>query len=236
MTSNAASWLPAIFPRSAMFFPEHASRSGGASISGAEKIVTSPSARWVAQLSGPVVTENAVLSWRAFVASMSGRAGTVLVPKWEHYGPRDVNGKRFDQVATTLYGDDGLFADDGLNFDLSGFGQDDSEIYATAAASASLNATQISVNYPEGIDGIRPGQYFGIGQRLYLATKVWQADDNSPTQIQFTPWLRAPLAEGDPIIIDRPVCLMRFAEDQTGELELDMGRWGRAGLRFVEVF
>lgn len=236
MAFYAASLLPAIFPRAAMFHPENTSRSGGGSISGAEQIVVSPTARWRARLSGPVVTENAVLSWRAFIGGMNGRAGTVLVPKFEHYGPRDANGKRLDEQHSVLYGDDGLFNENGLNFDLTGWGQDDSTVYATLAANAALNATEIVVDYAEGIDGIRPGQYLGIGQRLYLAHSVWQEDVGDPTHIRFTPWLRAAASAGDTVIIDKPVCLMRFASDATGELELDFGRWGNGALDLVEAF
>lgn len=236
MAFSSASWLPAIFPRAAMFHPENTSSSGGASISGSEQIVATPAARWRARLSGPVVTENSVLSWRAFIAGMGGRAGTVLVPKFEHYGPRDANGKRLDEQHNALYGDDGLFNENGLNFDMTGWGQDDSTVYATLAEDAALNVTEIVVDYAEGIDGIRPGQYFGIGQRLHLAHSVWQEDAGGPNHIRFSPWLRAAASAGDTVIIDRPVCLMRFAQDVTGELELDFGRWGSGSLDLVEVF
>lgn len=238
MAVSSASWLPAIFPRSAMFHLEHQTRSGGASISGAEQIVASPAARWRARLSMPVVTENAVLSWRAFVASMHGRAGTVLVPRFEHYGPKDANGKRFDPMMSAPWGGvEGQFDGDGLTFDLSGFAQDDSTVYATIAESAAINASEIVVEYADGIDGIRPGQYFGIGNRLYLAHSVWQEDVGEPTHIRFSPWLREAVSEGDTVIIDKPVCLMRFAQDVTGELELDFGRWASQGtLELVESF
>lgn len=237
MAFSAASWLPAIFPRAAMFMPENQSRSGGPSISGAEQIVVSPTARWRARLSAPIVTENSVLSWRAFIAGMGGKAGTVLVPKFEHYGPRDANGKRLNELASAPYGGvEGLFDEGGLNFDLSGWQQDDSTVYATLNADAAINSTEIVVDFAEGIDGIRPGQYFGIGNRLYLAHSVWQEDVGGPTHIRFTPWLRAAASAGDTVIIDKPVCLMRFAQDVTGELELDFGRWGSGALDLVEAF
>ena len=235
MALVAAQWLPAIFPRSGAFFLENQSRSGGLSILGNEQVTVAPSSRWRAGFSGPVVTEATVLAWRAFVAAMGGRAGTVLVPKWEAYGPRNANGRRFEEQATALYGDDALF-DDGTNFDLSGWGQDDDPVYATLAEAAALNATQIAVNYAPGIDGVRPGQYFSIGHRLHLATQTWQEAAGQPTQIRFTPWLRESAAAGATVNIDRPVCLMRFAGDATGELDLDMGRWGQGQLEFVEAW
>lgn len=265
MALVAASWLPAIFPRAGLFYLENQSSSGGVSILGNEQVVVAPSSRWRARFSMPVVTETSVLAWRAFVAAMGGRAGTVLVPKWEAYGPRDANGRRFEELATALYGDGET------NFDLSGFGQDDTPVYATLAEPAALNATQITVNYAPGIDGVRPGQYFTIGHRLYMVTQTWQTGGGEPlnslythrpwsdnrvwrddipwdttsadeptgetqAMIRFTPWLREDVAAGTAINIDRPVCLMRFAQDVTGELELDLGRWGSGGLEFTEAW
>ncbi len=234
MVLRAGSFPHLVFPRSGAFYLENQSRSGGVSILGNEQVTVAPSARWGARFSMPVVTETSVLAWRAFVAGMYGRAGTVLVPKWEAYGPRDVNGRRFEELATAQWGDQ-LFDDNG-SFDLSGWGQDDTPVYATLAEDAELNATQIAVNYAPGIDGVRPGQYFGIGQRLYMVTQTWQEEEGEPTQIRFTPWLREDVAAATAVIIDRPVCLMRFAQDQTGELELDLGRWGSGGLEFLEAW
>jgi len=230
MVARATSWPAGIFPKSGMFGFGASTRSGGQSISGSEQI-TAMNPTWRATFSGPVVTEESVLSWRAFVGDMNGRAGTVLVPRWEAYGPRDVNGRRMSYMHAANY--ENGEPTGGLNFDLSGFGQDE-PIHATLAQGAVLNATRISVNLVNG-EGPRPGQYFGIDDRLYLATKVWQVDVDTPTQIQFTPWLRAPAAQGARVILDKPVCLMRFANDQTGELELDMGRWGEGSFDFVEA-
>lgn len=234
MALAAASFPHLVFPRSGAFYLENQSRSGGVSILGNEQVTVAPSARWAARFSMPVVTEASVLAWRAFVAGMGGRAGTVLVPKWEAYGPRDINGRRFEELATAQWGDQ-LFDDNGA-FDLSGWGQDDAPVYGSLASSAAINATQIAVDYAPGIDGLRPGQYFSIGQRLYMVTQTWQSDEGAPSTIRFAPWLREAAPSGAPVILDRPVCLMRFAQDQTGELELDMGRWGSGGLEFVEAF
>ena len=226
MVARAITWPAGIFPRAGKFGFGASSRSGGQSISGSEQ-VTAMNPTWRASFSGPVVTEESVLSWRAFVGAMTGRAGTVLVPRWEAYGPRDLNGRVMSEVEAASY-DGGS-----LNFDLSGFGQE-TPTHATLAAAAGLNATRISVNLVD-IEGPRPGQYFGIGDRLYLATHVWMVAEGQPTQIQFTPWLRAAAPLGARVILDRPVCLMRFAGDQTGELELDMGRWGDGSFDFVEA-
>lgn len=234
MVLVAASWPVHLWPSRSDFMPENQSRSGGVSILGNEQVTVAPSTRWRARLTIPTNNERAILSWRAFVGGMGGRAGTVMVPTWNVFGTRDANGRRFNDQRAAAWGDD--IELDAVAFDLSGFGQDDEPVYASLAANAQVNATQIAVTYAEGIDGVRPGQYFGIGQRLYLVTQTWQVDEGQPTQIRFTPWLREGWAAGAPLIIDRPVCLMRFAQDQTGDLELDLGRWGSGQLEMQEAW
>lgn len=234
MVLSAATWPVHLWPSRSDFMLENQSRTGGVSILGNEQVTVAPSARWKARLMIPAMNERTILDWRSFVAGMGGRAGTVLVPTWNVFRTRDANGRRFDGKSSARWGGD--LDQEGVAFDLSGWGQDDTPVYATLAETAALNATQIAVNYAPGIDGVRPGQYFGIGQRLYMVTQTWQEDEGEPTQIRFTPWLREDVAQGATVIIDRPVCLMRFAQDQTGELELDMGRWGNGGLEFVEAW
>jgi hypothetical protein len=231
MVANAIQWPAAIFPRTAMFAKDIPSRSGGLSITGYEQVTVSTAGRWKARLTVPVMTENAVLAARALSAQMQGRAGTILVPKWEMYGVRNGNGRRFEQQGTAQYENPSIGGE--LNFDGSAFGQEE-PTHATLAASASLGATQITVNLLDG-EGPRPGQHFGIGNRLHLAANVWQATPEAPTTIRFWPPLRAAAASGARVTIDRPVCLMRFADDSQGELDLDFGRWGNITLELVEA-
>lgn len=226
MAGKAIAWPAAVFPKSAMFHPDNQSRSGGLSMTGSEQVTVSNSGRWRASMSLPILTEEAVLSWRAFISMMEGRAGTVLVPKWDRYGVRDMNGREFDQQEVAGYGD-------GLNFDLSGFGQSDF-IHAKLAVPAALGASRLSIIIEDGA-GPRPGQYIGIGQRLHMVQLAWELVEGGPLQVQIWPRLRASAPMATPVILDRPVCLMRFASDQTGELELDMGRWGQGGLELVEA-
>lgn len=227
MAGNALNWPAAVFPRSAMFHKENTSRSGGLSLTGSEQVTVANAERWKARATNPILTEESVLAWRAFVSLMGGRAGTVLVPKWENYGVRNMNGREFNEVGIAGY-DGG-----GLNFDLSGFGQSDFT-HATLAAGAALNATRLSVNVLDGA-GPRPGQYIGLGQRLHIVELAWEVEEGDPLQLQVSPRLREAAASATRVILDRPVCLMRFANDQTGELELDYGRWGSGGLELVEA-
>jgi len=227
MAANAMQWPAAIFPRQAMFHPDTPSRSGGLSITGVEQVTVSGAGRWKARVDVPITNENAVLAWRSMLAQLEGRAGTILVPKWELQGPRDMNGRRLEQIGTAFY------SEDGLNFDLSGWGQADFT-FATLEIGALAGATQISLNLVNG-EGPRPGQYIGIDQRLYLCSSVWTETLGGATRARIWPRLRTAAAAGTRVILDRPVCLMRLADDASGELMLEYGRWGNATLDFVEA-
>lgn len=227
MALNAASWPAALLPRKVDFFPENQSRSGGLSMTGSEQITLSPAGRWQARAFVSVRGEASNLALRAFVAGMEGRAGTVLVPKWERFRPRNANGRELAQVATAGYGCNEF------NFDLSGFGQSDF-VHAALASNAAARATQISIKLIDG-DGPRPGHYFGMGQRIYRSSAVWQVEEDDPTQVRFWPWLRAADVAGAKVILDRPVCLMRFAQDDTGEAALSRAGSGSVVFDFVEA-
>lgn len=230
MAARAMQWPTALRMRRVDFALANQSRSGGPSMSGSEQIIVSPAGMWKATATVAVRGEAANLAVRAFVAQMEGRAGTVLVPKWDKYRPRDLNGRQFSQVATAGYGDE---REDAFNFDLSGFGQQD-VVHATVTASAPLRATQLRMTILDG-EGPRPGHYFGIDQQLYRCQQVWQESMGDPTDVQFWPPLRAAAPTGTPIILDRPVCLMRFATDDTGEIALSRSGSGAVVFDFVEV-
>ncbi|HEV2557965.1 MAG TPA: hypothetical protein VGU45_05005 [Microvirga sp.] len=227
MAGYSLPWPLKLVPRASMFHPETVSRSGGLSLTGREQITASGAGRWRARLDLDLRKEEAVLSLRALVAQLEGRAGTVLVPKWEMYAPKAANGRRFNQITAAPY-DGGV-----LNFDLSGWGQGEMT-HAELAAPAARGATQISVTMLDGA-GPRPGQYFGIGGRLYLVAARWRVTEDSPVQIRFWPRFREAATTGERVILDRPVCLMRLADDASGELTLELLRWGSTSLDFVEV-
>lgn len=227
MAANAINWPGALLPRLVDFHPENQSRSGGLSMTGSEQLTISNAGRWRAKVTVSVRGESTNLALRAFVAAMEGRAGTVLVPKWEKFRPRDVNGRELSQVPSVGY------TCDDFNFDLSGFGQSDFT-HATLAANAAQGATQISVNLLDG-DGPRAGHYFGMGQRLYRCGSVWQVEEGDPTQVRFWPRLRSADLENARVILDRPVCLMRFADDNVGESALSRAGSGSVTFDFVEA-
>lgn len=228
MAFNAASWPAALLPRIVEFTPDTQSRSGGLSMTGSEQLTVSNAGRWRAKVTVSIRGEARNLALRAFVAGMEGRAGTVLVPKFERYRPSDVNGREFSQVPATGY------SCDDFNFDLSGFGQSDDVVHAQLAVPAASGATRLSIVINDG-EGPRPGHYIGIGERLYRLQQGWELVEGGPLQAQIWPRLRGSAAMAERVILDRPVCLMRFADDNTGEAALNRAGSGRATFDFVEA-
>jgi hypothetical protein len=218
---------PALWPVRIGFSLENASRSGGASITGAEQVVVSASSRWRASATFNLVGEWRVLSWRAFLASLDGRAGEFEIGPFDRFRPHDVNGRRLSNVPAAKIGDD-------LLFDLSALGQTETT-HATLAANAALRATRVTLTAAPSWTVPRPGQYFGIGARLYIARAVYRATESDPWTVDFRPGLRTAATAGDRVILDRPVCTMRLASDDTGALDLEFARYGQATLEMVEA-
>lgn len=230
MVARAMQWPAALPPRRVDFSPANQTRSGGASLSGSEQIVVSPAGTWKATVSVAIRGESSNLAVRAFVAQMGGRAGTVLVPKWDLYRPRNVNGRQLSQAQAAGYG---APRQNDFNFDLSGFGQDE-VAHALLAAGVGLNATELSIDVRDGV-GPRPGHYIGLGSRLYMVSSSWQETQTSPLKVQFSPWLRSSAPAGARVILDRPVCLMRFAADDTGTIALSRAGSGIVSFDLVEA-
>lgn len=145
----------------AVFHPANTSRTGGRSITGSMQVVQSNAGYWRATISVPVHDEELTLAYRAFVTQVQGMAGEVLVPcatKWRPY----------DRDAIMLPLDEAVaFRTAGI-WDHSGFGQTDvTTVWVDDVVSA--GAVEMSLRHP-GAEGLRPGHYFGIGERLYMVT------------------------------------------------------------------
>lgn len=224
MVAKAIAWPSQLIPRESMFQPESVSRSAGASLVGSEQVSVSPAARWRASFSIPLNTEVKVLAFRAMMAKLQGRAGTILVPKWENFGPKDDNGRRLAHRSGVP---------DQRRFNLVGFDRSDLT-YATTAFAADQSSTRIAIELND-TEGPRPGQFFGVDDRLYVCQSVWRETGDAPLTVQFVPWLRAGIEAGARVILDRPVCLMRLASDLSGELTMNPSNVSEVQLDFVEA-
>lgn len=233
MAANGMQWPVPILPRQVHLTPAVQSKTGGLSLNGSEQVIVSDAGRWQAKVVLSLRGESSNLALRAFLAQMSGRAGTVLVPKWDLFRPVNANGRKLSQVHAVGYEDDSPPDGGSFNFDWSGFGQNEMPA-AQLSALAVSGTTEISITINDG-EGLRPGHYFGIGSRVYLASHVWQETVGGPTKVRFWPRLRATAASGEPVILDKPVCLMRFATDDQGSDMLSRRGSGSLALELVEA-
>lgn len=193
-------------------------------ISGAETIVPVPSGRWEVECSFVISGEAAQLQWQAFLAQMEGRIGTTLVPITTRFRPRDRSGRGVPGCGVA-----GLA--DAQTWEHFGFAHAPVATMSLADP-APLRATTIRVT-AANTTGIRPGQYFSVGERLHRVQHHWQTEDGV-SNLMIQPPLRQPLNQAA-LILDRPVCLMRFATEDEGQFDQLLDRMPRVTCRFVEV-
>lgn len=223
---DALAWPSALIIRSISFAPVIPSRSGGSSMTGAEQVVASPAGRWKATAALLVRREEALLQYRAMMAGLMGRVGTVLVGPYDGVRPFDANWRQMSGREAAGH-EDGAYL-----FDHGAYGQT-SVTRATAAAGAEQGATELLATLVDGV-GPRPGHYFGIGARLYIVRTVWHTGASSAT-MRFWPRLREAVTLGDMIILDRPVCTMRLASDDSGELVQENYAYSTPSISLVEA-
>jgi hypothetical protein len=222
-------WDSVLVPSSEQWGLKGTARTGGQSFSGAEQLVESPTARVTASLTIPCNTREKVLAARRVIAL--GRSQVwVLGPIEVRRAPWAVDpltgGKityaRQDGGAATPY-------DRASDFVL--------------ASAALLNTTTITVTRRAG-GHVLPGQFLSIGNRLHTIVDLLSGD---PTEagsglaipgnitLSIRPWTRADYAAGAAVEFGRPVCRMRLASDDTGDLALQLSRMGSATFDFVEA-
>lgn len=214
--------------KSPQFMLQNPSRSGGIALNGQEQTVSSGAERWRATIPLFVTGRAALLEFHAFIASMLGQAGEVLVPTF--------SGRFANWPLETFNGElTGRVLHPGITRrkSLDGTIYEDPEVPSTSAitataGAASLGATSIVITVSQG-QAMQPGQLFGIGQRLYRALTV------SGATVTFRPKLRVAVTSGTAVLLTRPLCLMKFASDDEGA-DLDHLFGGPVTLNFVEAF
>lgn len=277
-----------------MFRIDARSQTGGPTITGDEQIVQSAAGIWRARLAGIVVNNRSrILNYRALLAGLDGRFGTVLVPVCDKarapltattitiIGSTVVNPpwwKRWDAVidnetyrytALAHTGTATIVSDHTFNWgptsgtpaigDYVTLFDEKRVITAingirhthrpaasiapvatlgtastTLNASAAAQATTIVINRAIGGD-ITAGQYLSTPSgRLHIISVVTGIAGNLFT-VAIRPPLRAAMSAGTVLEMVAPVCEMRLASDDTGELELQYLKQGQATLDFVEA-
>lgn len=188
------------------FWLEGMSQEPQDSINGTPTIVPTMRGRWMASCQFVLHGEAATLEWQAFLAQMEGRVGTTLVPAHYRFRTRDRDGHplSFCDVADIA---------DAQTWEHFGFANTDI-IRAAVAAAAPLRATQIDLKYYDTL-GLRPGQYFSIGDRLHRVQAAWMPDSLT-NRVIFQPPLRRAVGTNAIVEIEKPVCRMRFTTETEG--------------------
>lgn len=207
------------------FWLEGMSLEPARSVSGVETVTPTMRGRWMATCNIVMKGEAATLEWQAFLAQMEGRVGTTLVPVHSRHRPKDRDGHFTPFCDTAGLADGQLW--EHFGFEVAPIPR------MTVSASAPLRATQIDVTIID-TTGIRPGQFFSIGERLYRVQAHWQPSA-TVTRLMFQPPLRAAVTAGTAVEIDRPVCRMRFASEGEGVFDQSLAVLPGAAVNFMEA-
>jgi hypothetical protein len=105
----------------------------------------------------------------------------------------------------------------------------------TANNTAAIGATSIQLNRTAG-SAIEAGMYFSTAAgKLYMITAVTAVAGNFFT-VSFRPPARAAINAPNPIEMTSPLCEMRLASDDTGELALsNIDGYGTSSIEFIEA-
>jgi hypothetical protein len=220
----------ATFPHQALFQSVRfelvgRSASGGVGLSGATTRVASNSAHWKAEATFLIRGEEGFLAWQGFVAQMQGVLGETLVPAWSRYLPSDANGRalsRKEAVSVPALG----FGDN------TGLAQTD-VVHARLSTSAASRDGRIKVQYRDTI-GLRPGHRIGLGERCHDVLSVTDNGDDTAF-ITIQPLTRTAYSHLDAVILDRPVCRMRFESEGDGVVSFDTMPVQSVTVNFREV-
>lgn len=222
--------MQATFPHLALFQEVRFHLAGQSlepeeSVNGTETIVPTMRGRWIGVADFAMKGEAATLQWQAFLAQMQGRIGTTLVPCRSRYRPKDRNGQELPFVKTA-----GLAR--AQTFEHFGFENTPMNRIVLASA-ATLRATELDVTV-SNTTGLRPGQFFSIGERLHRVQLHWRpADDTHRVMIE--PPLRAAAAAGTRLEIERPVCRMRMRAEDDGVIDQSKAYVPKAQITFMEA-
>ncbi len=219
----------ATFPHQALFQSVRfelvgRSASGGVGLSGATTRVASNSAHWKAEATFLIRGEEGFLAWQGFVAQMQGTLGETLVPAWSRYLPYDASGRGLSRK-------DAVSPGGGIQ-DNTGFGQT-ALTHASLTTDAALRDGDIRLTLDD-TTGVRPGHRIGIGERCYdvLSASVRPSGN---VDIRIQPLMREANLAGTRVILDRPVCRMRFETEGEGVVSFDTSPAQSVTVNFREV-
>lgn len=232
----ALPWPSILKPRSESWRLQNADRSGGPSITGAEQIVSSVAARWAASLTISVTRNEQVLAFRGLMAGLDGRAGTMLVGPTElcraPWGV-DALGRK---LSLRSYRDPVL---KGTIFDKTPEQVVAEQIAATVPYFADAGSTVVTLRVLKGAPPTI-GSYIGFENRMHVIVGISVQTTGALGETIITyiirPGLRFAMNAGHLAELVFPLCEMRLANNDTGNLEIELARFGSTTLELVEAF
>lgn len=215
---------PLLAPRIADLFLTENTRSAGESITGFEQVAEGITQRWSLRLDFNTLKRDAILPYRALMASLRGRANLVRVPIRDAW----------------LWPADGLIGitnvparDDPWR--LLADGTEVEDVAATVTGTAGERTVEVDfaslLDDPAGI--VFPGMYFGAGNDLHMIALEGLEWAGTVATITFEPALRQDHAAA--AFKFRPSLLCRKVTDETGRHPTEHHRRMSPSLELVEV-
>jgi hypothetical protein len=236
-------WDCSVLPfQSVEFTRRNLSRSGGLTLSGTEQVVQSSSDFWAANVTVKIREWDQILAYRAIQAQSYGRATEWVIPVPISAGifvqTRIVTQNYPEASFSEEFSAEFMEEDVRTTVTYIPYPHITGKVNATALRGATLLSFTMDPPAGTSISPTReyvpvPGIYFSIGSRLYMVATV--ARTGNVYTATFVPKLRATANAGVPIEFSQPKCLMRLAQDNIGQMNLDMLKFADVSLSFVEV-
>lgn len=228
-------WPAEFIPAAVSWRLKSNTQSFSSPLSGHTQTAELPGARWIAELSMPVLTKPRWQAWSALIARLRGQSGRVYFSPPQYLGP--------ELDWTTVPG--GLSADDdtvSADNDVDLVNQLHIDTSAPVISGAGqTGAALVTVGWTPAADVLHAGDYVSYpvgaeGRTLHLLVEDARSDSAGVCTLAVEPPIRTPPADGAALEFRRPVCVMRLQDDDQGGLSHEPGQFGRAGCTLVESF
>ena len=178
-------------------------------------------------------TPDAVRYWSMLGAQLSGGQRSIIVPFLTDFWANSGNPIRSSGIPHS----DGSFFSDG-----SGYSQ--TNIPATLAAAAAVNANPVTINIQTG-QLLYGGEWFSISHsdgypRSYVVTdivsQVVNSDGSTTSVVAIRPPLRRATTINTPVKFDRPECTMKLKGGTYPTMDFSNYWWSTPEIDFIESF
>ncbi|MCA0401285.1 MAG: hypothetical protein LCH38_10775 [Proteobacteria bacterium] len=200
--------------------------SGGRTLSGVERLTQSDAGFWRMSLTFQLRKSAHILTWRAVLAQLGGRAGRIIVPAFDC--ARSPGATDFRLPALSVPHSDGAPFSDGSHY----LGRAYNVSFAAALPARATAGVLVLHDTPHAAPW--PGMYFSVGDRLHIVRTAGPVSGGQ-CAITFSPPLRAPAGPASVIRFDGARGTFRLAEDEGGIATLARLQAADLTVNFVEA-